>query len=209
MVIAFLPSVVAAARGVAPVFAKGSAQVKPTALLVAGPTARRYGGTVVEVNVAGNRVNDGRRRARRWAAAALTLMLAASARVHAADDGAGRIESIQLKTDAGATKVIIMLSKPLAFDVRVLDGDAARKSARRLVLDFANTTLAPEAVKPIPVDDGFVRQVRTGQFTASTARIVLDLASNTTHSVDAYETPPHVTVAIAGSAPTETSPGTR
>jgi hypothetical protein len=110
---------------------------------------------------------------------------------------AGRIERIDLKTDASATKVIIMLSRPLPFDVRVLDGEAARKSAQRLVLDFENTTLAPATLSPLKVEDGFVQQIRTGRPAAGTARIVLDLAHDTKHSVEAYETPPHVTIAIS------------
>lgn len=131
------------------------------------------------------------------AGCAMLAVLATGGFREAVADATGRIERIQLKTERDVTKVIVMLSRPLAFDVRVLDAEA-QKSARRLVLDFANATLAPEAIPPIAVDDGFVRQVRTGQFTASTARIVLDLASDTKHSVEAYESPPHVTIAIAG-----------
>src|SRR4051812_35388097 len=65
----------------------------------------------------------------------------------------------QPKTDAAATKVIIMLSRPLAFDVHVLDGEAARKSTRRLVLDFDNTNIAPDVLKPIDVKDGFLQEI--------------------------------------------------
>jgi len=129
----------------------------------------------------------------RVAVAVLGMLAIAAA---AAAEPAGRIERIDLKTEAAATKVIIMLSKPLPFDVRVLDGEAARKSARRLVLDFANATLAGDVVAARKVDDGFVQQIRTGEPTAGNARVVLDLASGTTHTVEAYETPPHVTVAI-------------
>lgn len=139
----------------------------------------------------------GRRRLGVLAALAVLVTLATGSRADANTDAAGRIESIQLKTERDVTKVIVMLSRPLAFDVRVLAAEA-EKSARRLVLDFANATLAPEVIPPVEVGDGFVRQIRTGQFTASTARIVLDLASDTKHSVEAYESPPHVTIAIAG-----------
>ncbi len=140
------------------------------------------------------------RRARSGALVVLgTLaLLAAGMRAHAAGEAVGRIERIELKADGPSTKVIIMLSRPLAFDVHVFEGDAARKSARRLVLDFADTTLAPEATKPIEVTNDLLRQIRTGQFNARTARIVLDLASDATHSVDAFESPPHVTIALAG-----------
>ena len=140
---------------------------------------------------------DGRTRGRGTLALLGMLALVAAAGAPAAADPPGRIERIDLKGDGSSTKVFVMLSRPLAFEVHVLDGDAARKSTRRLVLDFANTTLAPDAAAPIKVDNGLVQGIRTGQFTASTARIVLDLASDATHAVDAYESPPHVTIAVA------------
>jgi N-acetylmuramoyl-L-alanine amidase len=150
---------------------------------------------------------------RRWRAGALAVLgtlvvLAVGMRAHAADDAAGRIERIELKADGSSTKVIVMLSRPLAFDVHVLDGDAAKKSARRLVLDFADTTLAPDATKPIEVANDLLRQIRPGQFNAKTARIVLDLANDTAHSVDAFESPPHVTIALTGTATTAGTPAT-
>jgi AMIN domain len=134
---------------------------------------------------------------RRLAVLGVLLALAGGIGAHAATDSPGRIERIDLKGDGSSTKVFIMLSRPLPFEVHVLDGDAARKSARRLVIDFDNTTLAPEAAAPLKVDNGLVQAIRTGQFKTSTARIVLDLANDATHAVDAYETPPHVTIAIA------------
>ncbi|MEO7437571.1 MAG: AMIN domain-containing protein [Candidatus Binatia bacterium] len=122
---------------------------------------------------------------------------------HAADEPTGRIDRIELKTEAAATKVIVMLSRPLAFNAHVLEGEAARKSARRLLLDFENTTLAPEAAKPIEVDDGLVRGIRSGTPAAGKARIVLDLSTGTKHAIDAYEDPPHVTVTITEAVQTE------
>ncbi len=138
-----------------------------------------------------------RRRAGALAMLGTLALLAAGMPTHAAAEGAGRIERIELESDGPSTKVVIRLSRPLAFDVQVLDGDAARKSARRLVLDFDDTTLGPEATKPIEVANDLLRQIRPGQFNAKTARIVLDLASDTTHSVDASESPPRVTIALA------------
>ncbi|MCC6847080.1 MAG: AMIN domain-containing protein [Deltaproteobacteria bacterium] len=121
-------------------------------------------------------------------------------RAWGADEGSGRIERIDLKTGAAATKIIVMLSRPLPFHVRVLDGEEARKSAKRLVLDFEHATLAPEAAAPVKVDDGLVQQIRTGQPEPGKARIVIDLAKDVAHTVEPYETPPHVTVAIGGAS---------
>lgn len=138
-----------------------------------------------------------RARGRRWLRCVGAVLVWATVGAPAlAADEPGRIERIELKTETAATKVILMLSRPLAFDVHVLDGEAG-KSAERLVLDFTDTTLAAEVTAPKKVDDGFVRQIRTGTPSPGTARVVLDLASNVTHAIEAYETPPHVTVTIA------------
>lgn len=144
------------------------------------------------------RTDDRRRRAGVVAVLGMLALVTGGLRAHATAEPPGRIERIDLKADGSSTIVFIMLSRPLPFEVHVLDGEAARKNTRRLVLDFENTTLAPEAVPPVGVENSLVQQIRTGKFTVRTARIVLELASTTTHSVDAYETPPHVTIAIAG-----------
>lgn len=130
---------------------------------------------------------------------AATLGLSA-ARARADDDEPGRIERIDLKTEATATKVIVMLSRPLAFHVSVLAGEEARKTAKRLVLDFEDTMLTAGVAAPIEVDDGLVQQIRTGQPAPGKARIVIDLEKDASHTVEAYETPPHVTVAILDAA---------
>src|SRR5262245_26558849 len=111
---------------------------------------------------------------RRSALGALGLLalLAVGATAHAAADRPGRIERVRYEADGSSTRVIIMLSRPLPFEVRVLGGESARKSQRRLVLDFSNAILAPEAATPVGVENGLLQQIRTGQFTARTARIV-------------------------------------
>jgi N-acetylmuramoyl-L-alanine amidase len=110
----------------------------------------------------------------------------------------GRIERVRYEADGTSTRVIIMLSRPVPFEVRVLVGEVTRRSERRVVLDFSNATLGPGASAPIGVENGLLQQIRTGQFTARTARVVLDMASVTKHTVTAFESPPRVVVDIAG-----------
>jgi hypothetical protein len=141
-----------------------------------------------------------RRRRRSVRAAALlgmAVLLAIGTRAHAAD-GPGRIERIELGGDAAAPTVVVTTSRPLAYDVKVLDGDATKRSGRRLVLDFANATLAPEAARPVAGTSALLRQVRPGQFDKTTARIVLDVADDATHSVAASASASQVTIALAG-----------
>lgn len=133
----------------------------------------------------------------------LSALLASTALAAAAKPG--RIERVRYEADGSSTRVIIMLSRPVPFEVHVYAGEASRKTARRVVLDFSNATLGPGASTPIGVENGLLQQIRTGQFTARTARVVLDLASISKHSIDAYEDPPRVVIDIAGT-PTDAPP---
>lgn len=127
-----------------------------------------------------------------------TLALFAVASPSHAVDTAGRIEGIRVDGTGAATKVVITLSRPLEYDVQVLGGDATGKIARRLVLDFSDSTLAPGATKPIDVASDVLRQVRTGQFNARTARVVVELAGEAPHTVEASTSPAEVTIAFGG-----------
>ena len=137
---------------------------------------------------------------RRWELAVLGLigLIGLAGDALAVATKPGRIDRVRYEADGTSTRVIVMLSRPVPFEVRVLAGESARRSERRVVLDFSNATLGPGATAPIGVENGFLQQIRTGQFTARTARVVLDLASVSKHSVTAFENPPRVVVDIAG-----------
>src|SRR6185295_19975389 len=95
------------------------------------------------------------------------------------------VERVRYTAEGTATRVVVMLSRVVPYEVRVLPGETSRGSERRLVVDFSNAHLAEGAAQPIGVEDGLLKQIRTGQYTARTARVVLDLASVSAHSVAA------------------------
>jgi len=151
------------------------------------------------------------RRRRRVVAVTLGLLavLCSGAASHAATaDRPGRIERVRYEADDRSTRVIILLSRPIPFYVRLMNGEAARKSERRMVLDFSNATLGPGATSPVGVENGILQQIRTGQFNARTARVVLDLASVTKHTIDAFEDPPRIVIDITGTPTTDTANAT-
>jgi N-acetylmuramoyl-L-alanine amidase len=152
-----------------------------------------------------DRAEDRRRRRVVAVTLALLAVLSSSAASHAATaDRPGRIERVRYEADDRSTRVIILLSRPIPFYVRLMNGEAARKSERRMVLDFSNATLGPGATSPVGVENGILQQIRTGQFNARTARVVLDLASVTKHTIDAFEDPPRIVIDISGTPTTST-----
>ncbi len=130
--------------------------------------------------------------------AALGTALVATASAATSPAAPARIDRVRYEADGTSTRVIIMLSRTVPYEVHVLGGESARHTERRLVLDFSNARLAPEAATPVGVENGLLQSIRTGQFTARTARVVLDLASITKHSVEGYDDPPRVVIDIAG-----------
>src|SRR6266481_1112172 len=123
---------------------------------------------------------------------------APAARLPAPAADAATVERVRYVADEQSTRVVVMLSRSVPYEVTVLPGERSRGSERRVVLDFSNATLGAEAQAPIGVEDGLLKRIRTGQFTARTARVVLDLSSVTGHHVEALDDPPRIVVDIAG-----------
>jgi len=152
------------------------------------------------------------------AAAACALLLVAGrtaaeppafvpARAHAAAPAI--VERVRYTAEGKSMRVVVMLSRAVPYEVRILPGESTRGSERRLVLDLSNARLGDGATQPIGVEDGLLKQIRTGQFTARTARVVLDLASVTSHSVSVEQNPTRIVVDIAGRpAPTQSEAAT-
>jgi N-acetylmuramoyl-L-alanine amidase len=139
---------------------------------------------------------------RAWAAALLLLLAAlGSARDAAAVQrpaAPAQVERVRYEATGTSLRVMVLLSRKVPYEVSVLAGDPARGSGRRLVIDFSNAKLGPGAGTPIGVEDGLLQRIRTGQFTARTARVVLDLADVSTHSVSQQDNPPRVVIDIRG-----------
>lgn len=70
------------------------------------------------------------------------------------------------------TRVVVETSRPVAFKHNLLDGNDDRQ--RRLYIDLDKSRLGPETANAIPIEDGLLRRVRSGQFDPTTVRVVLD-----------------------------------
>jgi len=70
----------------------------------------------------------------------------------------------------------------------------------RIVLDIENARLSPTLVgKTFPIEDGFLHQIRVGQFTPSVTRVVLDVEKIEDYSVLPLPNPFRLVVDIHGS----------
>lgn len=94
------------------------------------------------------------------------------------------------------TRVVIETSSPVTYKENLLDPTGGQP--RRLYIDLDNCRLSPEVQKPIPVDDSLLRQIRSGQFTRSKVRVVLDTKSVSDYKVFSLQNPFRIVIDVSG-----------
>jgi N-acetylmuramoyl-L-alanine amidase len=75
----------------------------------------------------------------------------------------------------GYTRIMLDLSQETKYEVRSLKEDPAKGMPPRIYVDVLGARLALISKEPVPVEDGLLRQVRLGQYSADVVRVVLDI----------------------------------
>ncbi|MBI2963082.1 MAG: N-acetylmuramoyl-L-alanine amidase [Deltaproteobacteria bacterium] len=87
------------------------------------------------------------------------------------------VERVRYIGTVSYSRVVVDLSAPVEFRLTPVLPEGGSGPPDRLVVDLAGARIGPEAREPLSVGDALVRGIRTGQYTAGTARVVLDLAA--------------------------------
>jgi N-acetylmuramoyl-L-alanine amidase len=93
-----------------------------------------------------------------------------------------RVFAVFSTPSKGFSRITIDLSHKVQYETRRLPEDPSRKLPPRLYIDLFNTKLAMASKDPITIDDGLLRQVRMGQFSADVVRVVIDMTSPAEHN---------------------------
>lgn len=94
-----------------------------------------------------------------------------------ASSGRVLVKEIKYLSSGDYTRVIIVCKSKVRYTtITYISPNPSEKNSKpRLFLDILDARLAPGAGNPIPVNDGLLLQVRAGQFSADTVRVVLDV----------------------------------
>ncbi len=96
------------------------------------------------------------------------------------------------------TRIVIRASQQVRFSSQLLE--EVDDQPRRLYLDFNNSFIDPKYRTPIPIEDGLLKRVRTGQFNPNTVRVVLDIESIADYKIFNLKDPFRVVVDVQGKA---------
>ncbi len=107
------------------------------------------------------------------------------------------------------TRVVIMASGPVNYKETLLD--KTDNKPRRLYLDFKKSYIEPRYRSPVPIEDGLLKRIRTGQFTPDIVRVVLDIESIDNYKIFNLPDPFRVVIDVRGKteqAPEKETPKT-
>ena len=102
------------------------------------------------------------------------------------------------------TRVVINTSGPVTYREELLEEIGNRP--RRLYIDFLESYIEPRFRSPVPIEDGLLKQVRTGQYSTDTVRVVLDIESISSYKIFSLPDPFRVVIDVRGEKPSAPAP---
>ncbi len=103
---------------------------------------------------------------------------------------------VQYWSSQDFTRVVIRASEPVQYSPTLLEKN--RDLPRRLYIDFKKSFILPKFRSPVPIQDGLLKQIRTGQFNDTTVRVVLDLDSISDYNIYSLKNPFRVIIDVRG-----------
>lgn len=94
------------------------------------------------------------------------------------------------------SRVVVMASGPVNYKEVLLK--ETENTPRRLYIDFKNSYIDPQYRSPVPIKDGLLRRIRTGQFSPDTVRVVLDIESIGNYKIFNLPDPFRVVIDVRG-----------
>jgi len=94
------------------------------------------------------------------------------------------------------SRVIIKASGAVTYSAQLLEKQGDKP--RRLYIDFQNSYIEPRFRTPVPISDGLLKRIRTGQHSQEVVRVVLDIESISNYKIFSLPDPFRVVVDVRG-----------
>ena len=107
-----------------------------------------------------------------------------------------RVRPVRYWSSAHYTRVVVQTAAPVQYRASLLEKDGDQP--RRIYIDLAQCFIPPESRNPVPIGDGLLKQVRTGQLDDSTVRVVLDIQSISDYKIFSLKDPFRVVIDVHG-----------
>ena len=117
-----------------------------------------------------------------------------------------QVTGLKLFTLKEQTRIMLDLSREAKFEVRRLKENPLKHTAARIYIDILGAKLALASGDTLAVDDGVLRQVRVGQYSADVVRVVIDMNALRAHNAFIIPEPTQLVIDILGQGAQQKSP---
>lgn len=114
----------------------------------------------------------------------------------AADTDLIQVLPVQYWSSDNYTRIVIRASGPVTYTSKLPEGNG--KQPRKLLIDFAHSTIDKKYQTPVAIKDNLLQQIRSEQLNQDTVRINLDIESISTYKIFSLNDPFRVIVDVHG-----------
>lgn len=113
-------------------------------------------------------------------------------------EGQAVVEGLRFWSNPAYTRVVIDTNKQITYTHNLLKQDPAQGKLQRLYLDLEQCKLGKDMSRSIPVEDNLLENIRAGQFTLETVRVVIDIKSFEDYDVFYLQNPFRIVIDVRG-----------
>lgn len=108
------------------------------------------------------------------------------------------VTGLRFWSNPNYTRVVIDADDDTAFVHRLLKKDPAINKPQRLFVDLSNSLLGQNIERTVPINDNLLSDVRAGQYTPDSVRVVIDIKSFKTYKIFSLKNPFRVVIDVWG-----------
>jgi N-acetylmuramoyl-L-alanine amidase len=118
------------------------------------------------------------------------------------------LQRVRHVSAADYTRVVLILSQEVRQQIVLTPANPSNGLPSRLIVDFPQTQVGPYVPAALSINDGLLKQVRTGRFAASTTRVVLEIEHIKNYKTFVLHDPFRIIIDVTGGV-SQKAPSTR
>ena len=112
--------------------------------------------------------------------------------------GAAVVEDLRFWSNPNYTRIVVNADNETTFTHHILKKDPSIGKPPRLYVDMANSRLRKDMKTNIPINDDLLSNVRAGQYTLDSVRVVVDIKSFRSYKIFSLKNPFRIVIDVWG-----------
>ena len=110
------------------------------------------------------------------------------------------IQGLRHWSNPSYTRIVIDANRETSYQHRLLNQDPSINKPKRLYVDLDHSRLGEDFEKVVPINDNLLSNVRAGQYTSESVRVVVDIKSFKTYKIFSLRNPFRIVIDVWGIA---------